>query len=162
MIFPFVKFDGRPIYINIFYTQLQPTAYTSRTKSSCNMSIKDQLTQIERYLIQAKIEDERLEKGVKSAAPKLRASLLEIGKIVSESRKAALDAGKAIATKKRAPKGPEAKLESKSDPESEELPEGSPVLERHISQAIDASVVSDTPSVKSKRGRRPKLSPAAV
>ncbi len=117
------------------------------------MSVKDQLTQIERYLIQAKVEDERLEKGIRSAAPKLRACLLEIGKIVSEGRKIALGAGKAIVPKKRAPK--EVKVESKeSDPD--ELPLSEPVLAR-----ADAIEVSDTPTIK-KRGRRPKVAPVTI
>lgn len=116
------------------------------------MSVKDQLAAIERYLLQAKSEDEKLEKGIKSAAPKVRASLLEIGKIVSEGRKLALDHGKAIPVKKRAPK-----VESKSD---EELPESSPVLERQITQAIDSAIVSESPTIRKPRGRKPKQ-PAA-
>ena len=102
------------------------------------MSVKDQLSQIERYLIQAKLEDEKLEKGVKSAAPKVRASLLEIGKLVSESRKAALDAGKAIPVRKRAPKEEKKHDESPEDADNE---------------ADAASEVSRKPA----RGRKPKV-----
>ena len=90
---------------------------------------------------------------MKSAAPKVRSSLLEIGKLVSESRKLALDHGKAIPTKKRVPKA-----EIKSD---EEMPE-SPQLERQDAVAeVKAVEVSDTPTIK-KRGRKPKVAPVAA
>ena len=82
------------------------------------MSIQASLARIEHYLLQAKEDDAKLASGVKSAAPKVRSSLLEIGKLVSESRKLALDHGKAIPVKKRVPK-----VESKSDDEMPESPE---------------------------------------
>ena len=97
------------------------------------MSVKDQLAKIESYLLLAKEDDAKLASGVKSAAPKVRSSLLEIGKLVSESRKLALDVGKQIPTKKRAPK-----VESKSD---EEMPE-SPALERQDAVAEVKAVES--------------------
>ena len=117
------------------------------------MSVQASLAKIEHYLNQCKEDDAKLALGVKSAAPKVRSSLLEIGKLVSESRKLALDHGKAIPTKKRVPK-----VESKSD---EEMPE-SPALERQDAVAeVKAVEVSDTPTIK-KRGRKPKLAPAAA
>ena len=107
------------------------------------MSVQASLAKIEHYLNQAKEDDAKLASGVKSAAPKVRSSLLEIGKLVSESRKLALDHGKAIPVKKCAPK------ESKES--EEELPEAIPQLERQ-----DASAeVSRKP-----RGRKPKAVPA--
>ena len=119
------------------------------------MSIKDSLARIEHYLLLAKDDDAKLASGVKSAAPKVRSSLLEIGKLVSESRKLALDAGKQIPVKKRVPK-----VESKSD---EEMPE-SPELERQNAVAeVKAVEVNDTPSIKpAKRGRKPKLAPVVA
>lgn len=68
------------------------------------MSVQSSLAEIERCLAIAKHHDEKLAKGVKSAAPKLRAALLDISKLVGESRKVALASGKAIAVKKRVPK----------------------------------------------------------
>ena len=106
---------------------------------------------MEHYLNLAKAEDAKLQKGTRSSAAKVRSALLEIGKECSGARKAALEAGKAIPVKKRAPKAAEAaeakeSKESKSDDEL--LPEDS-VLERQ-----DAEVP------KAKRGRRPKASAA--
>src|SRR4051812_24475823 len=115
------------------------------------MSVKDQLASIERYLVQAKLEDEKLEKGVKSAAPKLRASLLEIGKIVSEGRKVALDAGKAIPIKKRVPK--EAKVE-------EALPESA--SDGEISEILQPAEPSLAPIKKPRAARKPKIVPPAA
>ena len=84
----------------------------------------------------------------------MRSSLLEIGKLCSESRKIALDCGKAIATKKRVPK--EAKSSDK------ELPESSPVLERADgAQSAEAAVFALAP-VKKPRGRKPKIVPVPV
>ena len=118
------------------------------------MSIQASLAKIEHYLLQAKEDDAKLASGVKSAAPKVRSSLLEIGKLVSESRKLALDHGKAIPVKKRFPK-----VESKSD---DEMPE-SPELERQDAVAeVKAVEVSDTPSIKPKKGRKAKLAPAVA
>ena len=65
------------------------------------MSIKDSLARIEHYLNLAKADDDKLAAGTKSAAPKVRSSLLEINKLCLESRKIALDCGKAIVTKKQ-------------------------------------------------------------
>ena len=118
------------------------------------MSVKDQLSQIKHYVALAEAEEERLSRGVKSAAPKLRGSLLNVGKLCSESRKLALDCGKQIPVKKRAPK-----VESKSD---EEMPE-SPELERQDAVAeVKAVELSDTPSSKPKKGRKAKLAPAVA
>ena len=123
-------------------------AYTINTAT---MSIQSNLAAIEKYLAVAKAEDTKLANGTKSSAAKVRAALLEIGKECSESRKLALDCGKAIPTKKRVPK------EAKSD--SEELPDSSPALER----AAAEPEMSDTPTIKpAKRGRRPKLAPVAA
>ena len=72
------------------------------------MSVQSSLAEIERCLAIAKQHDEKLAKGVRSSAPKLRAALLDIGKLVGESRKVALDAGKQIPVKKRAPKASKA------------------------------------------------------
>lgn len=69
------------------------------------------LAEIERCLAIAKQHNEKLAKGVKSAAPKLRAALLDISKLVGDSRKAALEAGKQIPVKKRAPKAAAAAAE---------------------------------------------------
>ena len=113
------------------------------------MSVSAQLAEIERYLIIAKAEDAKLAKGTKSAAAKVRAALLEIGKEVSESRKPSLEAGKAIPVKKRAPK------ESKES-EEEELPEAIPQLERQDASAdVKVAEVSRKP-----RGRAKKVVPA--
>ena len=116
------------------------------------MSIQSNLAAIEKYLAVAKAEDAKLASGTKSSAAKVRAALLEIGKECSESRKLALDCGKAIPTKKRVPKEP------KSD--SEELPESPPALKR--ADDVKAPEVSDTPTIKPKRGRKPKLAPVAA
>ena len=113
------------------------------------MSVKDQLALLEQHLATAKAEEVQLSAGKQVAATRLRNALLQCGKIVSESRKLALDQGKSIVPKKRAPK--EQKSESKeSKSEDEMLPEDPPVLERQ-----DAEVP------KAKRGRKPK-SPAAA
>ena len=114
------------------------------------MGIESNLAAIEKYLSVAKTEDAKLASGTKSSAAKVRAALLEIGKECSQSRKLALDFGKAIPSKKRVPK------EEKSD--SEELPESPPALER----AAAKPEMSDTPSIKPKRGRRPKVGPVVV
>ena len=109
------------------------------------------MVKIEHYLLQAKEDDAKLASGVKSAAPKVRSSLLEIGKLVSVSRKLAVDHGTAIPVKKRVPN-----VASKFD---EEMPE-SPELERQDAVAeIKAVEVSDTPSIKPKKGRKAKLAP---
>lgn len=79
------------------------------------MSVQSSLAEIERCLAIAKQHDEKLAKGVRSSAPKLRAALLDIGKLVGESRKAALDAGKQIPVKKRAPKAAVAAAEASED-----------------------------------------------
>ncbi len=79
------------------------------------MSVQSSLAEIERCLAIAKQHDEKLAKGVRSSAPKLRAALLDIGKLVGESRKVALDAGKAIPTKKRASKAAVAPAEASED-----------------------------------------------
>lgn len=112
-------------------------------------TVKSELDNIERQLSIAKAENERLGKGTKCAAAKLRAALLEIGKSCSESRKLALDAGKSIPVKKREPK--EAKEEE--DPE-EKLPEATPLLERQNAEP-EVSEVTKRP-----RGRRPKVAAA--
>lgn len=75
------------------------------------MSVKEQLSKLEQHLAAAKLEEEKLASGSKRAAANLRASLLEIGKGCSETRKLALDAGKAVPVKKRIPKQ-ESKVES--------------------------------------------------
>jgi hypothetical protein len=111
-------------------------------------ALKEQLTAIERYLLQAKADEEKLAKGTRSAAPKIRASLLEIGKTVSEGRKLALETGKAIVPKKRAPK------ESKSA--DEEMPAELPKLARQIAE-VKVPEVSDTPSIRKPRGRAKKV-----
>ena len=79
------------------------------------MSVQSSLAEIERCLAIAKQHDEKLAKGVRSSAPKLRAALLDIGKLVGESRKVALDAGKQIPVKKRAPKAAVAAAEASED-----------------------------------------------
>lgn len=76
------------------------------------MSVQSSLAEIERCLAIAKQHDDRLAKGVKSAAPKLRAALLDISKLVGESRKVALEAGKQIPVKKRVPKAAAAVAEA--------------------------------------------------
>lgn len=81
------------------------------------MSVQSSLAEIERCLAIAKQHDEKLAKGVKSAAPKLRAALLDIGKLVGESRRVALASGKAIAVKKRVPKAVVAPEAASSSPE---------------------------------------------
>ncbi len=69
-------------------------------------------------------------------------------------RKLALDCGKAIPTKRRVPK------ESKA----EELPESSPALEQQDGGEVKIAEieVSETPSIKPKRGRKPKQAPVVV
>ena len=123
------------------------------------MSVQASLAKIEHYLNQAKEDDAKLASGVKSAAPKVRSSLLEIGKLVSESRKLALDHGKAIPTKKRVPK-----VESKES-ESDESPPEPPALERQDASAgvkVAEPEASETPTIKPKRGRKPKQAPVAA
>lgn len=71
-------------------------------------SVKDQLAKIDSYLAIAKAEEEKLAKGCKAAAAKLRNALLEVGKECSELRKNVLDIGKAIPVKHRAPKDQQA------------------------------------------------------
>jgi hypothetical protein len=71
-------------------------------------SVKDQLAKIDSYLAIAKAEEEKLSKGCKAAAAKLRNALLEVGKECSELRKNVLDIGKAIPVKHRAPKDQQA------------------------------------------------------
>lgn len=85
------------------------------------MSVASLLAEIERSLGVAKLHDEKLAKGIRSSAPKLRASLLEIGKLVGESRKLALEAGKSIPVKHRAPKEAEVIAESVAQPISEAI-----------------------------------------
>jgi len=68
------------------------------------MSVQSSLAEIERCLAIAKQHDEKLVKGVRSSAPKLRAALLDISKLVGESRRVALEVGKQIPVKKRVPK----------------------------------------------------------
>ena len=140
-------------FLQATYPNLIYRVHIASTINTKAMSISTSLARIEHYLNLAKVDDEKLAAGTKSAAPKVRSSLLEIGKLVSESRKLALDVGKQIPTKKRVPK-----VESKSD---EEMPE-SPALERQDAVAeVKAVEVSDTPTIK-KRGRKPKLAPAAA
>lgn len=92
------------------------------------MSVRSSLAEIERCLVIAKAENEKLSRGIRSSAPKLRAALLEIGKSVNESRKLALDIGKAIPVKKRMPK----EAEPSADPE--------PIAES-MAEAISTSLV---------------------
>ncbi len=92
------------------------------------MSVTDLLAAIDSRLSIAKSENEKLSRGIRSSAPKLRAALLEIGKSVNESRKLALDIGKAIPVKKRMPK----EAEPSADPE--------PIAEP-IAEAISTSLV---------------------
>lgn len=121
------------------------------------MAVQQHLAEIERCLAMAKAENEKLIKGTKSAAPKLRSALLDIGKNVSEGRKLALDVGKAIPVKKRIPK--EAKVE-------EELPAESPELERQdgVSEPEDSQPAEPTlaPIKKPRASRKLKLAPPAA
>ena len=94
------------------------------------------ISEIERYLAIAKLEQAKLDNGCKASAARVRGALLEIGKEVSQSRKLALDAGKAIVTKKRAPKEEKNQDESPEDADNEA-----------------ASEVSRKPA----RGRKPKV-----
>ena len=144
-----------PTYIIFLPGTSAPPIYPCLTELFCIMStLAAQLAEIERYLIIAKAEDAKLSAGTKSSAPQVRASLLEIGKLVSESRKLALDAGKQIPVKKSLPK------ESKES--EEELPEAIPQIERQDASAdVKAVEVSEAPAIK-KRGRRPKLAPAVA
>lgn len=91
------------------------------------MSVTDLLAAIDSRLSIAKSENEKLSRGIRSSAPKLRAALLEIGKSVNESRKLALDLGKAIPVK-RMPK----EAEPSADPE--------PIAES-MAEAISTSLV---------------------
>lgn len=86
------------------------------------MSVSDLLAAIDSRLSIAKAENEKLSRGIRSSAPKLRAALLEIGKSVSESRKLALDICKGIPVKKRLPK-PSADLSSDPEPIAESMAE---------------------------------------
>lgn len=92
------------------------------------MSVTDLLAAIDSRLSIAKSENEKLSRGIRSSAPKLRAALLEIGKSVNESRKLALDLGKAIPVKKRMPK----EAEPSADPE--------PIAES-MAEAISTSLI---------------------
>lgn len=96
------------------------------------MSVTDLLAAIDSRLSIAKSENEKLSRGIRSSAPKLRAALLEIGKSVNESRKLALDIGKAIPVKKRMPK----EAEPSADPE----PIAEPIAES-MAEAISTSLV---------------------
>ena len=96
------------------------------------MSVTDLLAAIDSRLSIAKSENEKLSRGIRSSAPKLRAALLEIGKSVNESRNLALDLGKAIPVKKRMPK----EAEPSADPE----PIAEPIAES-MAEAISTSLV---------------------
>ena len=113
-------------------------------------SIAEHLASIERSLATAKAENAKLEKGCKASAAKLRNALLEIGKTCSDSRRDALEAGKAIVVKKRLPKP-----ESKDASSGEEQPDV-PVLERQ-----DAVADLAAPAKKVRAARKPKVAPAA-
>jgi len=97
------------------------------------MSVTDLLAAIDSRLSIAKSENEKLSRGIRSSAPKLRAALLEIGKSVNESRKLALDIGKAIPVKKRLPK-PSADLSSDPEPIAEPIAES-------MAEAISTSLI---------------------
>ena len=96
------------------------------------MSVTDLLAAIDSRLSIAKSENEKLSRGIRSSAPKLRAALLEIGKSVNESRKLALDLGKAIPVKKRMPK----EAEPSADPESIAEP-----IAESMAEAISTSLI---------------------
>lgn len=96
------------------------------------MSVTDLLAAIDSRLSIAKAENEKLSRGIRSSAPKLRAALLEIGKSVNESRKLALDLGKAIPVKKRMPK----EAEPSADPESIAEP-----IAESMAEAISTSLI---------------------
>lgn len=100
------------------------------------MSVTDLLAAIDSRLSIAKSENEKLSRGIRSSAPKLRAALLEIGKSVNESRKLALDIGKAIPVKKRMPK----EAEPSADPEHIAEPIAEPIAES-MAEAISTSLI---------------------
>ena len=104
--------------------------------------IKGHIAAIERSLAIARGEEDKLAKGIKCAAPKLRAALLEIGKICSDSRKVVLERAKSMPIKVRSPK------ESKQA--EEPLPDASPVLERQDGQAAAPEVASKKPRGRPK------------
>lgn len=117
------------------------------------MSVSDLLVSIDARLSIAKAENEKLTKGIRSSAPKLRAALLEIGKLVGESRKLALDLGKAIPVKKRAPKEAEPISQSLVEPISDAI--SAPLVPVEIVPASAEPVVA----LKKRAPRKPAAPP---
>lgn len=116
------------------------------------MSVADLLNSIEMSLTRAKLENEKLSKGTKSAAPKVRAALLEIGKHVAESRKLVLDIGKSIPVKRREPKQPAAEVQV---PAVQELPPPPEPLQRSAAEPIpEQAPEAIAPSAPKKRGAK--------
>lgn len=115
------------------------------------MSVADLLNSIEMSLTRAKLENEKLSKGTKSAAPKVRAALLEIGKHVAESRKLVLDIGKSIPVKHREPKQSIPEVQA---PVVEELPPPEP-LQRSAAEPIPEPAPEPiAPAAPKKRGAK--------
>lgn len=131
------------------------------------MSVKEYLASIERELGIAKAEEEKLSGGCKASAARVRNSLLAIGKACSESRKIALEAGKAIPVKKRTPKP-----KSDDDKSGDESMPDAPVPELKRQDAMSSLQLADAaraamaaeaaseaaipaPLTKSRRGRQP-------
>ncbi len=125
--------DFLPSLIILLLETSRRHPYTTQTVPT--MSVSEQLAAIEHALAIAKSENEKLAKGQKAAAPKVRNSLLDIGKTCSDARKAVLDIGKGIPVKKRSPK-----LEVKADelvPSSgDESPDPQPVAEAVAAPAV--------------------------
>ncbi len=129
--------------------------------------VKGHLSSIDGHLATAKLEEEKLSKGCKASAARCRNSLLEIGKICSEARKDVLEIGKAVPTKKRAPKDPKDEVqpdevESSSD-DSEEKKEAQPVSPPDAIPMIgQAPVVAPVAVAPVKKTRAPRAKKGAV
>lgn len=127
--------------------------------------VKSQLASIDSHLAIAKLEEEKLSKGCKASAARCRNALLEIGKICSEARKDVLEIGKAVPTKKRAPKAVQPdEVESSSD-DLEEKKESQPMHPPDAIPMIGQPLVMAAPvaaPVKKPRAPRAKKVVAAV
>ncbi len=138
--------DFLPPLIILLSTTSRCHPYTTQTVPT--MSVSEQLAAIEHALAIAKAENDKLAKGQKAAAPKVRNSLLDIGKTCSDARKAVLDIGKGIPVKKRAPK------EVKEDPvpsSGDESPEVVPAAPVELAAAPAAA------AKKPRAPRKPKV-----
>ena len=122
------------------------------------MSVKDRLAAMEGYLTTAKLEESKLAGGCKSSAARCRNALLELAKACSDVRKDVLEVGKAVPTKKRAPKSPE-EVKPESEESEEEKVTDAPVVSL-VANVLEALRVSDAASLAAEDA--PPLPPVLV